>query len=106
MTVTLSIFTCLSLVLWGRGTFCGWLCPFGALQEFVAKIGQVLKIRQIRLKAMTDIRLKWVKYLVLAGILVCASLSSRITDLAIEVEPFKTAITLNFVRSWPFVVYA
>lgn len=106
MTATLSIFTCLSLVLWGRGTFCGWLCPFGALQEFVAKIGQVLKIRQIRLKAMTDIRLKWVKYLVLAGILVCASLSSRITDLAIEVEPFKTAITLNFVRSWPFVVYA
>jgi polyferredoxin len=24
----------------------------------------------------------------------------------VEVEPFKTAITLNFMRSWPFVVYA
>jgi polyferredoxin len=24
----------------------------------------------------------------------------------VEVEPFKTAITLNFIRSWPFVVYA
>jgi transcriptional regulator of nitric oxide reductase len=106
MTVTLSVFTCISLVLWGRGTFCGWLCPFGALQEFVAKIGQLLKIRPIRLKAETDSHLKKVKYLVLAGILVSAFFSSNITDLAVEVEPFKTAITLNFIRTWPFVVYA
>jgi len=106
MTVMLSLFTAISLVLWGRGTFCGWLCPFGALQEFLAKIGQALKIRQIRLKPATDVRLKWIKYLVLAGILVSAVFSTRLTDMAVEVEPFKTAITLNFVRSWPFVVYA
>jgi NosR/NirI family transcriptional regulator, nitrous oxide reductase regulator len=106
MTVILSVFTCISLVLWGRGTFCGWLCPFGALQEFVAKISQLLKIRQIRLKPKIDNRLKRVKYLVLAGILVSAIFSSNLTDLVVEVEPFKTAITLNFVRSWPFVVYA
>jgi transcriptional regulator of nitric oxide reductase len=106
MTVTLSAFTCISLVLWGRGTFCGWLCPFGALQEFVAKLGNLLKIRPIRLKPAIDRRLKLIKYLVLAGILLSAALSSNIADRAIEVEPFKTAITLNFVRAWPFVVYA
>ena len=106
MTVTLSAFTCISLALWGRGTFCGWLCPFGVLQEFAAKIGQLLKVRQIRFKPKTDIRLKRIKYLVLAGILVSAVFSSRITDLAVEVEPFKTAITLNFIRTWPFVMYA
>jgi transcriptional regulator of nitric oxide reductase len=106
MTVTLSAFTCISLVLWGRGTFCGWLCPFGALQEFVAKLGPLLRIRPIRLRPAIDRRLKWIKYMVLAGILLSAVLSSNIADLAIEVEPFKTAITLNFVRAWPFVVYA
>jgi len=106
MTVTLSFFTVISLVIWGRGTFCGWLCPFGALQEFTAKAAQALKLPQIRLKNKTDQQLKSVKYLVLAGILTSAFFSADMTDRLVEVEPFKTAITLNFVRSWPFVAYA
>ncbi len=31
---------------------------------------------------------------------------SPLADPVAEVEPFKTAITLSFVRSWPFVAYA
>ncbi|NMM37476.1 MAG: 4Fe-4S binding protein [Glaciimonas sp.] len=106
MTVILSVFVLISLVVWGRGTFCGWLCPFGALQEFSAKLGALLHIPQIRLKPKTDNRLKRIKYLLLAGILASTFFASNITDKLVEVEPFKTAITLNFVRSWPFVVYA
>lgn len=106
MTVTLSAFVCIALVIWGRGTFCGWLCPFGALQEFTAKLGKLLKIPQIRLKPKTDKKLKRIKYFVLAAILASTFFSSAITDRLVEVEPFKTAITLNFMRSWPFVTYA
>ena len=106
VTLILLIFVLISLAWWGRGTFCGWLCPFGALQEFTAKVGQQLKLPQIKLKPETDRRLKWIKYPVLVAILISAIFSSHITDLVVEVEPFKTAITLNFMRSWPFVVYA
>ncbi|MGH8806977.1 MAG: 4Fe-4S binding protein [Noviherbaspirillum sp.] len=99
-------FVLVTLFIWGRGTFCGWLCPFGALQEFSGKLGSALGLRQLRMKARTDARLRLMKYLLLAAILGSALISTGSTDQLVEIEPFKTAITLNFMRSWPFVVYA
>ena len=106
MTVVLLGFTALSLLVWGRGTFCGWLCPFGALQEASGKLGQWLKLPQLRVSGRTDAKLKLIKYPVLAAILASALLAPQLTDKLVEFEPFKTAITLNFVRSWPYVAYA
>ena len=106
MTVTLWLFVIVTFFLWGRGTFCGWLCPFGALQELVSHAAQWLRVPQIRFSARTDGRLKRVKYAVLAVILVSALISVRWTDRLVEVEPFKTSITLLFVRDWPYVAWA
>ncbi|MBK4734017.1 4Fe-4S binding protein [Noviherbaspirillum pedocola] len=106
MTVSLWAFVLVSLVVWGRGTFCGWLCPFGALQEFVGKAAHALRIPQLRLSRAADARLKLIKYGVLAAIIGSVFLSTALTDSLVEAEPFKTAITLGFVRSWPFVLYA
>jgi len=106
MTVALWAFVAVTLVVWGRGTFCGWLCPFGALQELVSQLARFIGVQRIRLHRTLDARLKLVKYAVLAVILVLAVLSPRWTDSALEVEPFKTAITLGFVRSWPYVAWA
>jgi NosR/NirI family nitrous oxide reductase transcriptional regulator len=106
MTVVLWGFTVVSLLLWGRGTFCGWLCPFGALQEATGKLAQWLKLPQLRAKSRTDARLKLIKYSLLAAIVVSALVAPELTDKLVELEPFKTAITLNFVRSWPYVTYA
>jgi polyferredoxin len=102
-------FVAASLVAWGRGTFCGWLCPFGALQELVSQVTRALGVKPRRVRAALDARLKLVKYALLAGIVGLAALgaaASPWTDRAVEVEPFKTAITLAFVRSWPFVAWA
>ncbi|MDL2357444.1 MAG: 4Fe-4S binding protein [Pseudomonadota bacterium] len=106
MTVLLWGFTALSLLAWGRGTFCGWLCPFGALQEVTGKLGQWLKLPQLRMRARSDARLKLVKYPLFAAIVVSALVAPELTDKLVELEPFKTAITLNFVRAWPYVAYA
>lgn len=106
MTVVLWGFTAISLLVWGRGTFCGWLCPFGALQEATGKLARWLTLPQLRIRSKTDARLKRVKYPLLAAIVLSALVAPELTDKLVELEPFKTAITLNFVRSWPYVTYA
>ncbi|MEO8120269.1 MAG: 4Fe-4S binding protein, partial [Rhodoferax sp.] len=106
MTLLLWGFVIVTFILWGRGTFCGWLCPFGALQELVSKLAWRLGIRPMQVPDRVDARLKRVKYVVLAGIVAVACFSVPWTDRAVEVEPFKTSITLVFDRAWPFVLWA
>lgn len=95
-----------SLFLWGRGLYCGWLCPFGALQELVAAAAEKLRIRQWKVSESLHGRLIGLKYLVLVGLVATAFYSLTLAETLAEVEPFKTAVTLMFVRSLPFVVYA
>jgi len=109
MTVVLWAFVAVTLVAWGRGTFCGWLCPFGALQELAGQLTRAFWLRPRRIRAALDAKLRRIKYVVLAAIVGCAAFGAAAdtwTDRAVEIEPFKTAITLAFVRSWPFVAWA
>lgn len=96
----------LGLVLWGRGFFCGWLCPFGAMQEFMHHLGARLRLPQIEPSGRWDRRLKLVKYLLLAGLVATVLVAPDQVDTAAEIEPFKTAITVFFVREWYYVLYA
>lgn len=105
-SLLLWVATLIGFVLWGRGLFCGWLCPFGALQEFAHHLGRVLRLRQIEPSEAWDSRLKWLKYVVLAGLLALVFTAPARLDQAIEIEPFKTAITTFFVREWYYVAYA
>lgn len=100
------VFTFASLILWGRGLFCGWLCPFGALQEMAAWLGNKLKLKQIRVLSHINRPLIYAKYLILAILVASAFYSPALSEKLAEVEPFKTSMTFYFVRSLPFVAYA
>ncbi len=99
-------YTLLSLVLLGRGVFCGWLCPFGALQELLAQTARALKLPQWNPSEPLQKRLWPAKYASAVVVIGVSFHSFEAAYAAAEVEPFKTAITAGFVRAWPFVVYA
>jgi polyferredoxin len=64
----LSAFTLIGLFLWGRAVFCGWLCPFGALQELLSMAVQRFGVRQIRIPTALHERLIALKYLLFLGL--------------------------------------
>jgi len=99
-------FVALTLLLWGRGVYCGWLCPYGALQELGNQLAQRLGVKQLEFPDVVHERLSAVKYLVLI-MLFGVSLQSLVEVARYaEIEPFKTTIVMHFVREWPFVLYS
>ncbi len=102
----LSVYVGITLILWGRGVFCGWLCPFGAFQEILAKIAQWLKVPQITVPETVQERLWALKYVAVFVVFGLAPFSMDAASKAAEIEPFKTAIVVGFDRSWPYLLYA
>ena len=100
------MFIAVTLLLWGRGIFCGWLCPFGALQELVGELAVKLKIPQYVVPFAIHERLWAIKYLILFALFGLSLESLQTAEVYAEVEPFKTVFLLNFDRDWPFILYA
>lgn len=101
-------FIILTVLLWGRGLFCGWLCPYGALTALAYKFAGVLGLRrfQFRPGRQAHARLKWIKYGIFGTLLAVSFYSMGAAEKLAEVEPFKTTFLVGVEnRSWPFGLY-
>jgi Na+-translocating ferredoxin:NAD+ oxidoreductase RnfG subunit len=99
-------FVAISILLWGRGVYCGWLCPFGAAQDLLSKLANRFGYEGYRLPQRVHERLWAIKYFILIA-LVGLSLDSMVNAARLaEVEPFKTVFIMRFAREPQYVIYA
>jgi NosR/NirI family nitrous oxide reductase transcriptional regulator len=94
--------------LFGRGLFCGWLCPFGSLSEAIYKVGGVIGLKRFQgqLPRVWHDRLKWLKYAIFFGLLTVSMFSMGLAEILSEVEPFKTTFLVGITnRAWPYGLF-
>ena len=102
------LFIIVTTFVWGRGLFCGWLCPFGSLQEGLYKLAGLLGLKRwqgLPPKALHD-KLKFLKYAIFFGLFAVSLVSMTLAEMLAEVEPFKTTFLVGVLnRSWPYGLF-
>jgi NosR/NirI family transcriptional regulator, nitrous oxide reductase regulator len=102
-------FIIVTVFLWGRGVFCGWMCPFGSLTEVLYKLGRWAGLGrfQFQLPRAWHDRLKWVKYGAFWTLLAASFFSMGVAEKMAEIEPFKTTFLVGLLnRAWPYTLFA
>lgn len=99
------IFVLFTIVIWGRGLFCGWLCPYGAMTELLSRLYlRFFPNFRFSLPEKVHGKLIYLKYVIFAVIAGASFYSFMLSEYLAEVEPFKTFV-LKLNRPWPFVLY-
>jgi len=101
-------FIIITVFVWGRGLFCGWLCPFGSLTELLYKIAGRIGLGrfQFLLPERIHHKLKWLKYAIFYGLLAVSFFSMGLAEKLAEIEPFKTTFLVGmFNRAWPYTLF-
>ena len=102
------IFIILTVFLFGRGLFCGWMCPFGSLSEALFKLARGLGLRRWQRPVPQALheRLKWLKYAIFLGLLAVSMVDMGRAEMLAEVEPFKTTFLVGILnRPWPYGLF-
>ena len=102
------IFIIVTVFLFGRGLFCGWMCPFGSLSEAIYKVARLIGLKrfQTQLPQKWHDRLKWLKYAIFFGLLTVSMFSMGLAEKLAEVEPFKTTFLVGIGnRAWPYGLF-
>ncbi|MDT8318027.1 MAG: 4Fe-4S binding protein [bacterium] len=107
MIFMLWCFIAITIVIWGRGVFCGWICPYGTLTEFAYRIFHTIFPKRFRYEFPNKVHSKliYLKYLIFFILLALSFMSMEVAERYAEIEPFKTAFLVGLGREWYYVLY-
>lgn len=95
------IFIAVVTLIWGRGVFCGWTCPYGAMSELLYKVGRLLRLPHFELPDPIHNRLRYLRYVILFGLIGLYLWDPIQGEKAAEIEPFKSTFFVSFwTREW------
>lgn len=91
------IFIAFTTLVWGRGVFCGWVCPYGLMTELLFKITTKLGMPAYELPDSVHEKLRYLRYAILVVLVPIFLWDSILGEKLAEVEPFKSTF---LVPAW------
>ena len=82
-------------VLLAGGAFCSWVCPFGAVQDFLTWARKKLHLPELRVPVKLDRVLRFGRFLVL-GLILYKTITT-VTLLFAAVDPYRTLFSLEWL---------
>ena len=107
--IILGAFIIITTLIWGRGLFCGWICPFGTFQDLIYKITKIIKLNKYDIPDYIHHKLVFTKYVILI-LMITTSFYITGNNLLINIEPFETIFIHKFNTStililWSFTIF-
>ncbi|WP_338739810.1 4Fe-4S binding protein [Haloplanus salilacus] len=96
------IYVALVIPKWGRGVFCGWICPFGALSELLYKATPW----EYELPREYHVKLEKIRYPLFVAIVVGFVVSTDFGATLAKVEPFKAAFYSSLVTDPVYIAWS
>lgn len=99
------VFIILTIFIWGRGVYCGWICPYGALLEILNKLKDAMFPKfNINISEKIHWKLLYLKYIFFIAIVGISFYNFVLAEYLTEIEPFRTFV-LKLKREWYFLAY-